>query len=152
MQFNKYTHTHTHTRLTGDTFIPHASSYLQTGSGAFGTRRLRSQDPVSVHAHCTEGTTESERREGANEAGGGIGVGGGKGDRNRGRGGNVNISGDGNGDIAGMRTGVEANYRTQDGIGDGSGDRPGTETGTGVETRERTQDGCRTGAGTGAGT
>ena len=56
-----------------------------------GTRQLRSQDPVSVHAHSTEGVTESEGREGAN--GGGIGDGNGVG----------NGSGNGNGD-GGERT------------------------------------------------
>ena len=45
-----------------------------------GTRQLRSQGPVSVHAHCTEGVIMSEGREGANEVEGGIGGGGGNGD------------------------------------------------------------------------
>ena len=39
-----------------------------------GTRQLRSQGPVSVHAHRTEGVTESRGREGANRVGGGIGI------------------------------------------------------------------------------
>ena len=41
------------------------------------------QSPVSVHAHRTEGVTESEEREEANGVGGAIGVGGGNGDGNR---------------------------------------------------------------------
>ena len=45
------------------------------------TRQLRSQGPVSVHAHRTEEVTSSEGREGANGVGGGIGVGGGGGRR-----------------------------------------------------------------------
>ena len=39
-----------------------------------GTRQLRSQGPVSVYAHRTEGITVSRGREGANRVGGGIGV------------------------------------------------------------------------------
>ena len=72
------------------------------------------QDPVAVHAHCTEGMTASEGREGANWVGGG----------------NGDVNGDGDG--AGTGTGVEASERkkygngargrTQDGNGDGSGD------------------------------
>ena len=53
-----------------------------------GTRQLRSQGPVYVHAHRTEGVTGSEGREGANGVGGGIGVGGG----------NRDVNGDGDGD------------------------------------------------------
>ena len=47
-----------------------------------GTQQLRSQGPVSVNAHCTEGVTGPEGREGAN------GVGGENGDGNGGGGGN----------------------------------------------------------------
>ena len=47
MQFNKYTHTHTHTHTAG-------------------TRQLRLEGPVSVHAHRTEGVTGSKGREGVN--------------------------------------------------------------------------------------
>ena len=46
------------------------------GVALAGTRQLRLQGPVSVQGHCTEGATESEGREAANGAGGGIGVGG----------------------------------------------------------------------------
>ena len=42
-----------------------------------GTRQLRSQGLVPVHAHRTEGVTRSEGREEANGVGGGIGVRGG---------------------------------------------------------------------------
>ena len=48
------------------------------GVALASTRRVYSQDPVSVQAHRTEGVTGSEGREGANGVGGGIGVGDGK--------------------------------------------------------------------------
>ena len=47
------------------------------GMALAGTRQLRSQGPVSVHAYCTKGVTGSEGREGANGVGGGIGTGAG---------------------------------------------------------------------------
>ena len=61
------------------------------------TRQLRSQGPVSVQVHRTEGVTGSEGQEEAN--GVGIGVGGENGDGNGVGGGNgdVNGHGDGNG-------------------------------------------------------
>ena len=109
------------------------------------TRRLRSQGPVSVHAHRPEGITGCEGRGGANGVWGGIGVGGGIGDRNRVGGGNGDVNGDGDGDGAGAGTGttagVKANEGAKNGNGDGSGDGAGTGTGTGVETRGRTQNG-----------
>ena len=110
------------------------------GVALASTRHLRSQGPVSVHAHCTEGVTGSERWEGANGVGGGIRVGGGNGDGNGdgNGGGNVNVDGDGDG--AGTRTWVGVNEETQDGNGDGSGEGAGTGTGMRVETRGRTQD------------
>ena len=89
------------------------------GVALAGTRQLRSQGPVSVHAHRTEGVTGSVGREGVNGGGGGIVVGG------------------GNGDVDGDRDGVEANEGMQNGNGDGSGNGAGT----GVEPRGRTQDG-----------
>ena len=58
-----------------------------------GTRTLRSQGLVPIHAHRTEGVTGSEEREGSNGVGSGIGVGGG--------------NGDGNGSGAGTGTGME---------------------------------------------
>ena len=104
------------------------------------TRQLRSQGPVSVHAHRTEGVTWSERRKGANRVGGGIGVGGRNGDGNGVGGGNGYVSGDSDGDGAGAgagtktKTGVEANEGAQeDDNGDGSGD--GAERGRGREWR-----------------
>ena len=103
------------------------------GVALAGPRQLRSQGPVSVHAHCTEGVTGSEAREGANGFGVEIRVNGGNGDVN--------------GDVDGAGTGVEASERTQDGNGDGSGEGAGTGTGTGVETRGRTQDGNGSGSG-----
>ena len=59
------------------------------------TRQLRSQSPVSVHAHRTEGVTEFEGREEANEVVGGNGVGCGNGDENRVGNGNGNVNGGG---------------------------------------------------------
>ena len=90
--------------------------FFRQGVALAGTRQLRSQGPVSVHAHRTEGVTESEGREGAN------GVGGGNGD----------VNGDRDGGGAETRTGVEANEGRQDGNGDGrrDGRRDGPGTGT----------------------
>ena len=115
-------------------------------------RKLRSQGPVSVQAHRTEGVTGSEGQERANGVGGGIGVGGGNGDGNGVGGGNgdVNGHGDGDGAGAGTETGVEVNEGAQDGNGDGSGDGAGTGTGTGVEIRRRTPDGNGDGNGDGS--
>ena len=114
-----------------------------------GTRQLRSQGLVPVHAHHIEGVTRSEGREGSNGVGSGIGVGGGNGDGNRVGGGN----GDGDGAGTGTGKGVEANEGAQGGNGDGSGDRAGTGTGTGtgtgVNTRGQTQDGNGNGSGDG---
>ena len=95
---------------------------------------------MSVQAHRIEGVTGSERREGANGAGGGIGVGDGNGDGNE----VGNVNGYGDGDGAG--TGVQVNERAQDGNGDGSGDGAGT----GAETRRRTPDGNGNGNGDGS--
>ena len=86
---NTHTHTHTH-------------NLCREGVALASTRQLRSQGPVSVHAHRTEGVTGSEGREGANGVGGGIGVGGG----------NESSSGDGNGDEDG----------NEDVIGEGGGE------------------------------
>ena len=65
-------------------------------------RQLRSQGPVFVQAHRTEGVTGSKGQEETNRVGDGIGVGGGNGDSNGDRGGNgdgsEDSSGDGNGD------------------------------------------------------
>ena len=66
------------------------------------TRQLRSQGPVSVHAHRTKGVNGSEGREGGNGVGVGIGVGGGNG----------NVNDDRDGDGAVTRTGMEANKGT----------------------------------------
>ena len=52
------------------------------------THTINSQGPVSVHAHCTEGVTRSEGREGTNGDGDGVGGGNGTGtgtERGRGR-------------------------------------------------------------------
>ena len=78
------------------------------------TRQLRSQDPVPVQAHSTDGVREFKGRSGANGVGGGIRVEVGNGDGN-GVGGDVKIDGDGGG--TGRRTGVEATKGTQSGNG-----------------------------------
>ena len=77
------------------------------GVALASTQQLRSQNPVYLHAHRTEGVTESKGREEANGVGGGIGVGGGNGDGNRvgGRNGDVN-GGDGSGAETGTATKV----------------------------------------------
>ena len=89
------------------------------GIALTGIRKLRSQDPVPVHMHRTEGVTGPERQEGSNGVGSGIGVGGGNRDGNGVRG------GDGDGAGTGTGEGVEANEGAQDGNGDGSGDGDG---------------------------
>ena len=108
VQFNKYTYIHT-------SFVHHVTISADRGWPLASTRQLRSQDPVSVHAHRTEGATGSEGREGGNGVGGGIGDG--------------NRVGGGNGDGAG--TGVETRGRTQGGNGDGSGDGNESSSGDG---------------------
>ena len=98
------------------------------GVALASTRQLRSQDPVSVHAHRTEGVTGSEGQEVSNGGGGGIGVGGGIGDGNGVGSGNGDVGGhggvDGHGDLdgagAGTGTGVEVSEEAQDGNGDGA--------------------------------
>ena len=78
-----------------------------------GTRQLRSQGPVSVNAHRTEGVTGCVGREETNgvmgviKVGGGNGYGNGVGSGN----GHVDVSREGHG--AGTRTGVETNEGTQ---------------------------------------
>ena len=105
------------------------------GVALASTRQLRSQGPVSVHAHHTEGVTESKGREGAN--GGGIGVGDGNGD------GIGDANGDGDGARAGTATRVEANEGAN-GDGDGSGDGNQSSSGYGNGDEDA---GTRTGSG-----
>ena len=119
------------------------------GVALASSRQLRSQGPVSVHAHRIEGVTGSEGREGANGVGGRIGVGGGDGDGNGVGGGDGDVNGYGDGDGAEAGTRVEANEGAQGGNGNGSGDGAGTGTGMGVETRRRRQDGNGDGNGGG---
>ena len=57
--------------------------FCRQGVVLAGTRQLRSQDSVPVHAHRAEGVTGSEGREGTNGGWDGIGVGGGIVDVNR---------------------------------------------------------------------
>ena len=123
MQFNKYTHTHTHKNCRRDKALLFRTRHhlcRQTVALA-GTRQLRSRGQGPVHTHRTEGVSRSEGRERANGVGCGIGVGGGNGDGHE-------IGGaDGDGDRAGAETGVEANEGAQNGNEDGSGDGAGTE-------------------------
>ena len=117
------------------------------GVALASTRELRSQSPLSVHAHRTEGVTESGGREKAN------GVGGGNEDGNKARGGNGDVNGGGDGAGAGTgagtatATGVELNEGAKDGNGDGIGGGARTWTGTGVEARGRSQGGNGDGSG-----
>ena len=62
---------------------PRVAISADRGGALASPRQLRSQSPMSVRAHRTEGVTESEGREDANGVGGAIGVGGGNGDGNR---------------------------------------------------------------------
>ena len=103
------------------------------------TSQLRSQSPVSVHAHRTERVIESEGREEANGVRGGIGDGNRVGDGDW----DVNGGGDKAGAGTVTATGVEVNEGTKYGNGNGSKDGAGTGTGTrtGVETRGRSRDG-----------
>ena len=123
-------------------FTSRASTHIHTTALA-GTRQLCSQGSGSVHAHCTEGVTRSDGREGAN------------GDGSGNEGGNGGEDGDGNddgdGDGAGTGPGEEVKERRQDGNGNMSGDGTGAGTGTGAETRGRTLDGKGGGKGDGIG-
>ena len=119
------------------------------------TRQLYSQGPVSVHAHRTDGVTESKGREGANGVEGEIGVGVGSGDENRVGGGNGN--GDEDGDGAGAETATAAGVkRTKERkMGTGTGAETGWERGRERERGRgrgwRPGDEHRMGTGTGAG-
>ena len=115
--------------------FPTPRHLCRQGVALASTRQLRSQRPVSVQGHRTEGVTGSEGQERANGVGGGVEVGGGNGDGNGvGDGsGDVNSHGDGDGAGTGTGTGVEVNEGTQDGNEDGSGYGAGTGTGTGRE-------------------
>ena len=132
-------------------FRTHHHLYRQ-GVALASTRQFRSQGPVSVQAHRTEGVTEPEGQEGTNEVGVGIGVGHGNGAGNGVGGGNGDVNGneDGGGAGGGTGTGVEVNEGAQDVNGDRSGDGAGAGTGTGVETRRGTSDGNGEGNGDGS--
>ena len=84
------------------------------GVALASTRQLRSQGPMSVQAHRTEGVTGREGQEGANGVGGGNGDGNGVG--------NTDVNGNGDGNGAGVGTGVEVSEGAHDGNGDGGGD------------------------------
>ena len=77
------------------------------GVALASTRQLRSQDPVFVQAHRTEGVTGSEGQEGANGVGDEIGVGGGNTDGNG--------VGGGNGDVNGRREGMKRERKRERG-------------------------------------
>ena len=100
--------------------------FCKQGVVLAGTRQLRSQGPVSVHAYRTEGVIGSEGREGANGVGSGISVAGEIGNWNGVEGGNGDVNVDENGDEAGTRMELEVNEGTQYGNGDGIGDEAGT--------------------------
>ena len=82
------THTHTNTQpqkkcRRDQAFLFRTRHHLSRRGVAFaGTRQLRSQDVVPLHAHRTEGVTGSEWHEGLNGVRSGIGVEGGNGNRN----------------------------------------------------------------------
>ena len=103
-------------------------------------QQLRPQGPMPVQAHCTEGRTRSEGREGTNGDGNGVkdrkenGEGDGDGDGDRGKDGNGNGDGDGCGGGNGAETGTGtrevAKTRTGMGTGVEIGAGAGTRTGT----------------------
>ena len=72
--------------FTVGTLMMHASSSLQTGSGAYGHPTALFAGPKSVQVHYTEEVTESARRQGAN----GVGVKNGNGNGDKGGGGRTN--------------------------------------------------------------
>ena len=109
------THTHTYTQAIISFRTRH--HLCRQGVALASTRQLRSQGPVSVQAHRTEGVTGSEEQEGANGVGGGVGVGDGNADGNEVGVGNGDVNGHGDGD--GTGTGVEVKEGAQDGNGDG---------------------------------
>ena len=86
-----------------------------------GTRKLRSQRPVFVHAHYTEEVSRSKGREGVNGVGCGNLVGDGNGNRSEIGGGNGNVDADWSRDRKGMGTEMEGNEKTQYENSDGSG-------------------------------
>ena len=127
------------------------------GLALAGTRQLRSQGSMSVHAYCIEGVTRSKIRKGANGDGNRIGIG------------NVDGNGDGTGAERererGWRLENERKTRTATGAEKGRERKlrkiredevkRRTGTGAGHETRAVVKTGIRTktetGAGTGAG-
>ena len=124
--------------------------FCRQGVALASTRQLRLQGPAFVHAHRTEGVTESEgreRRERANGVRGGIGLGVGNGDGNRG--GDVSV--DGGGDGARRRAGVEANEGTKYGNGDGSKDGNESSSGDGNGDEDGNGNGNEDGIGEGGG-
>ena len=132
---NARARTHTYTYI----YIPQ-----RQGVALVGTRQLRSQDPVSAHAHCTEGVTRFEGEEAngdGNGGGNGSGVGGGNGEGNGGGEGAETGTGEGRGNEGRREWG--RGWKREDER------QKGTWTGEGTETRAIA--GTGTGAGTGAG-
>ena len=121
--------------------------FCRQGVALASTRQLRLQGPAFVHAHRTEGVTESEGRERANGVRGGIGLGVRNGDGNRG--GDVSV--DGGGDGARRRAGVEANEGTKYGNGDGSKDGNESSSGDGNGDEDGNGNGNEDGIGEGGG-
>ena len=83
------------------------------GVALASTRQLRSQGPVSVNAHRTEGVTGCVGREETNGIMGGVKAGGGNGNGNGVGRGNGHVNVDREGDGAGTRMGVETNEGTR---------------------------------------
>ena len=119
----------------------HRLFLCRQGVALANTRQLRSQGPVSVHAHRIEEVAGPEGWEGANLVGGGIVVGDENGDGSGVGGGNGDVNRDGDGDGTGRRSGVEANEGTQDGNGDGSGGGNESSSGDGNGNEDRSGDG-----------
>ena len=162
MQFNKYTHAHTHTRVQhrSETYS-NDSQHLAEGREVARLRRRFSfvlQQALSFrtrHHLCRQGVApESTRRlhsqgpasvqahrtggvTGSEGQEGANGVGGGIAVGGGNGDGNGDVDGHGDGDGAGTGTGVEVNEGAQGGNGDGGGggDGAGTGTGTRVGTR-----------------
>ena len=103
------------------------------GLALASTRQLRSQGPVSVLAHRTEGVISFEGRERTNGVEGRIGVGGGNGDGNEVGAGNGDGHGDGDGAGAGAGAGTEVEGTKERRMGTGTEAETGRERGRGLQ-------------------
>ena len=161
--------THAHTLRRFSLFLQQALSLrtrrhiCRRGVALAGTQQLRSQDPMSVHAPCTEGVTRSEGDEGANgdgkvRAGTGTGSRAGTGMET------ITVIGMGTGAATGTGREREWGWRRENerktGTGTGAKTKrivvaetgAKTKTRTVAETGNRTEAGTETGAETGKGT